>query len=465
MHDMSKLTRRTGVELDPSAPLHSARILLGAQFTTPGGISTLYRHRGAFWHWIGSRYRQTDDETVRAQIWAFLEKALRREKDSTVPFKPTRAKVGDVLDALGAVTQLDKYTEAPEWIGDASADMPPAHEFLACANGLLHLPSGELYPPTAAYFNVISSKAVFDADAPAPVQWVQFLDQIFGDDVEAKMLLQDWFGYLLAPDTSQHKILLAVGPPRCGKGTIARVLTEVLGRDSVGGPTMSGLAGDFGLEPLICKSLAIISDARIGARTNKSAVLERLLSISGEDSQTVNRKHVVAWDGKLPTRFMILTNALLSLSDESGALANRFVILTMKNSFLGKEDPLLTSKLLSELPGILNWSIEGYRRLRERGHFVQPKSSSEAAEQIEMLGSPIKAFVRDKCRVGPGLEVSHDELWAAYKFWCEEQGTRDAGNKAWFGRNLMSAEPGLKTVRRGAIKQAFYHGIGLVVPF
>ena len=53
---------------------------------------------------------------------------------------------------------------------------------------------------------------------------------------------------------------------------------------------MSSLSETFGLEPLITKSLAVVSDARIGQRTDKSMITERLLSISGEDQMTVARK-------------------------------------------------------------------------------------------------------------------------------------------------------------------------------
>jgi putative DNA primase/helicase len=258
-----------------------------------------------------------------------------------------------------------------------------------------------------------------------------------------------------------QKILLNVGPKRSGKGTKARILTRLLGRDSVAGPTMSSLSEHFGLEPLITKSLAIVSDARIGRRTDKSTIVERLLSISGEDTMTIGRKFKQAWDGKLPTRFMILTNELPSLSDGSGALAGRFMVLMLTVSFFGKEDPALTNKLSTELPGILNWAIEGYRRLRERGHFVQPKSSQEAVEEIEMLAAPIRAFIRDCCEVGPGLQVSHDDLWAAYDVWCQAQGNKP-DNKAWFGRNLRSAAPGVTTQRpRTDDRDRVYVGIGV----
>jgi len=349
---------------------------------------------------------------------------------------------------LAAVCQLDALIEPPSWLVPESGSRLPAREFLACGNGLLHLPTGTLYPPSPSYFNLSASEVIFDPAAPKPDKWLAFLKQLFETDQQQIDLLQDYFGYAISPDTSQQKILLMIGPKRSGKGTIGRILSKLVGRDSVVGPTMSSLAEMFGLEPLITKPLAIVSDARIGARTDKSAITERLLSISGEDTMTVHRKFKAAWHGRLTTRFMILTNELPSLTDGSGALAGRFIVSVLTKSFFGKEDPALTDKLAKELSGILNWAIEGYRNLRDRGHFVQPQSSKDAIEEIEMLAAPVKAFIRDYCNVGPGLTVPVDHLWGRWKSWCEWE-RRDSGTKAWFGRNLRSALPGLTVARRG----------------
>ena len=176
--------------------------------------------------------------------------------------------------------------------------------------------------------------------------------------MESLDLLQEWFGYCLTGDTSQQKMMLMVGPKRSGKGTIARVLTRLIGNGNVSGPTTSSLAGPFGLQPLIGKTLAIVSDARFHGE-NIATVVERLLCISGEDTLTVDRKHTTSVTMKLPTRFMFLTNEFPRLNDASGALAGRFVILRLTQSFYGKEDTGLTDRLLNELPGILNWAIEG----------------------------------------------------------------------------------------------------------
>ncbi len=96
----------------------------------------------------------------------------------------------------------------------------------------------------------------------------------------------------------------------------------------------------------------------------KAAIAERLLSISGEDHQGVPRKFLSSYyNGPLQVRFVIISNELPRISDASGALPSRFIMLVLKKSFLGHEDHGLTSRLLGELPGILNWSLAGLDRL------------------------------------------------------------------------------------------------------
>jgi putative DNA primase/helicase len=62
------------------------------------------------------------------------------------------------------------------------------------------------------------------------------------------------------------------------------------------------------------------------------------------------------------------------------------------HAFYGREDPGLGSRLLRQLPGVLNWALAGYRRLQQRGHFLQPDSARDAIADLETLGSPIKAL-------------------------------------------------------------------------
>jgi putative DNA primase/helicase len=210
----------------------------------------------------------------------------------------------------------------------------------------------------------------FAAEAKPPGRWFDSLDQIWPSDRHAVEALQEWFGYCLLPDTSQHKILMIVGPKRSGKGTIACVLLEVVSVANTVSPTLAGLGTNFGLWPLLGKTVGIITDARLSGRTDVAVIVERLLSISGEDAQTVDCKNLSHVTAKQAIRFLILTNELLRLSDPSGALVGRLIVLRQSESFFGREDTKLTDRLLAELPGILLWAIDGWKRLRERGHFV-----------------------------------------------------------------------------------------------
>ncbi len=134
---------------------------------------------------------------------------------------------------------------------------------------------------------------------------------------------------------------------------------------------------------------------------------------SAVSTLTVDRKHLPSVTMRLPVRFMFLTNELPRLSDASGALAGRFVVLTLGKTFYGREDIGLTDRLLRELPGILLWALEGWLRLRQRGRFVQPSSMEDAIRNMEDLSSPVGAFVRERCDVGAGLRVWVDDLYNA----------------------------------------------------
>ncbi len=151
------------------------------------------------------------------------------------------------------------------------------------------------------------------------------------------------------------------------------------------------------------------------------------------------------------------------LRDASGALASRFIMLQFTKSFFGRENTNLTDELLEELPGILNWSLDGLERLRARGHFVQPAAALEALQELEDLGSPTAAFVRDRCDVGSGKQAAVDAVYEEWKRWCSENGRDHPGTKATFGRDLRAAVPGLRRAkpRDGKVRRPMYEGITL----
>ncbi len=178
---------------------------------------------------------------------------------------------------------------------------------------------------------------------------------------------------------------------------------------------------------------------------------------------TVDRKFREPWSGKLPTRFVTLSNELPKFKDSSGAIANRLLILRMTKSFLGCEDRTLDRRLEDELPGILSWALEGLDRLNSNGRFTVPDASEDAVNLMMDLASPVSAFVRDRCTRNPGDEVYRDDLYSDWREWAEDNG-HHAGAKSTFGRDLRAVIPELRDFQKRVGEHMFryYAGIALL---
>jgi putative DNA primase/helicase len=449
--------------LSPKKTLPTVEAFVSEFYHHPQG-RTIHSYAGTLLVWRGNRFVEVEEETLRQKLQPWLHGALRYVFNKQagvlelVDFESNPGTVKAAVESLRAYAHLPVSVTPPSWLG-GRAHPPDPRNLLPFPSGTLDLATGRILSPTPALFNINAIDFDYDPNPEAPERWIKFLEQLWGDDLESVALLQEWMGYCLVADTSQQKMLLLVGPRRSGKGTIGRVVTRLVGAANVVGPTTSSLGGLFGLQSLIGKSLAIVSDARFSGE-NIGVVVERLLCISGEDTLTVDRKFLGSVTMKLPTRFMFLTNELPRMSDSSAALAGRFLILRLTQSFYGKEDVTLTSTLMEELPGILLWAIEGLKRLMARGHFVQSQTTVDAVRELEDLASPVLAFVRDCCLVEIGQRVWVDDLYGAWKQWCERDGRTIVTTKQTFGRDLAAAAPRV-IHRRGAGDVPFYDGIAL----
>lgn len=444
--------------LDAKNPMNCAKSILGSEFESEQG-RTLVSNGGIWFEHNGKHYRQKGDDEMHSFVWCYLDKTKKHGKDGAVlDFNPQPSSVHAVLDAMRAQTYVDSASP-PLWLPGYGGTAPA--DTVVLDNGLFYIPERTLLPHTPGFFSMNALPFAWVTEAKA-TNWLAFLDSVFPDDQESKDALQEMFGYLLTSDTSQHKMFLVVGPKRCGKGTIGRVLTALLGPENVASPQLSQMTSNFGLQPLIGKLLALVSDARIGSRTDTQAIVERLLMVSGEDSVTIDRKHLTAWTGKLPTRFLLMSNETPQLGDSSGALAGRFVVIEMKQSFYGREDTGLTNRLLAELPGVFRWALEGRERLNRRGFFVQPSSSQDAIDELEEINSPISTFIKECCVCDSEILCDSREMFAVWQAWCREQG-RVGTNNQTFGKALRSVVHTVKISRPrvNGEQLRFYTGIGL----
>ncbi len=448
----AEVEKRNAKVADPAT--EAARII---QEATVDGCSKLRYWSGSFWFWSNGRYAEVPSSEVRAIITNHLNRNYCMV--GTTP-------VSNTLEQVRAQTILPSSKQPPSWL--KTHHWKP-EDIIATKNSIVHLPSyvDGVRPysidASPSFFSTSAVDYVFDETKPPCDRWKQFLAELWPEDQDSINLLQEWFGNCLTPDTRLQKMLLMLGPRRSGKGTIARVHRAVVGEQNVCGPTLASLQTNFGLWPLLGKSVAIISDARLSGRSDQAIITERLLSISGEDAQTVDRKNLEPVTTKLSTRFVIISNELPRLHDASGALAGRMVILQLTESFYGKEDRNLSDALLQERPGILHWAIEGWQRLRHRGHFIQPESGEQLKNQLDELSSPITAFVADECVVDDRYKVPVNDIYQSWVTWCNDAG-RDPGSIQVFGRDLTALLPRLrvKQTRFGAHRSRTYEGIGLV---
>jgi putative DNA primase/helicase len=461
----------TGDDIPPDNPHHLADTFLDAQ-------PTRLRHwRGEFWKYDGGAYRNVPEGDVTNDLVNHIRDVFdahhrrelraweRKSETKRSPTKPslkgvTQPLTGNVMLALRATCGLPSSVEAPAWTDGLCG--PDAANVIAVRNGLLDVTTGALVPSDPSFFTLSALPFDYDPDAPQPAKFFSFLRSLWPNDPQSIDTLQEYFGYALTSDTSQQKILLVVGPPRSGKGTLTRILRELVGPVNVAGPTLASLANNFGLQPLVGKSLAVISDARLSNRIDVSAVVERLLSISGEDVLTVDRKFLTSVTTKFSTRFVITTNELPRLPDASGAIISDFLTLRLTCSWRGREDPHLFDNLRAELPGILNWATEGLRRLRERGRFVQPDTGCELVHDLEALASPVATFINERCEIGSEFTVGTTTLYGHWRVWCEEHG-HTAGTEEAFGADLRAVLPNLgrSRPREGGKRVCAYIGLRL----
>lgn len=320
------------------------------------------------------------------------------------------------------------------------------------ANGLLDLETGDLLPRNDSAFILGGSGAEFRPMVDPPVRWLAFLSEIFDGDSERIGRLQEWFGYCLTPDTSMQKMLFLLGPPGSGKGTILRVLIELIGLTNTVTFELAGLAERFALSSFVGKMIAVCGDARIDRTVSELGVLSKLLGIVGEDLMNVDRKMRDILTIKLFARFILASNELPRIPDAAAALTRRVMSVTMPKSFTHKRDRHLDRKLIAELSGILSWAIIGWQRIRDQEAFTVIGEDEDTAQEITSLSSPITQFVREEMTWEDDASVDIISVFERYQEWAKKAGMFGM-NRITFTRNLLSSNEKLKErVKRQRMK-------------
>jgi putative DNA primase/helicase len=408
----------------------------------------------------GAAYRTIPDDEIAAEISRFTAKefdrdfaeqlALWKASGYAKDLKPkkatgSRSLDGAVLDAVRAGVIVPAGLEAPVWL-DTVGQAVAAAAYLPTTAGLLRLDhwlEGRLTLDLLSPRLFATHAIPFDPDAGQPAAFLNMLRAQWADDLDSIRLIREYLGYLLSGRNDLHKLLYIYGPPRSGKGALLRILHLIFGHRCVG-LNSSAFFRPFGLWSAIGASVVTIGDVRLGTEPEAA---ELLLSIVGGDEVTIDRKYRSPWTGVMSARFVLASNELALPKDASGVTATRILAVQTNESFLGREDRELESRIAAEISAIVKWGLEGYRHLVARGQFVQPESIRNDLDDLAYSISPISEFADDLCEFKSDLRCRRDDLYRLWVNWCQTNGRKDPGTVSNFTRMLRARFPKVGTSR------------------
>jgi putative DNA primase/helicase len=370
----------------------------------------------------------THELSVKSEITTVVEAAKPEGVRPTAPF-------------VSSVTEMAKAkVHLPDEIWDADPDV------LLCANGALHLPTLVLQDHDPARYATSAVPYAYDPDAVAPV-WSGFIKKTLQTDVAR--FVQEFAGYAITTDTSHELALWLLGPRGCGKSTFLAGLRAMLGPR----------AGVLGLAE-IERSRFALADLRgktlVTATEQPSSFLastHTLNAIISGEPLPVEQKYRDPYTLVPHAKIAWAMNELPRIAEANSGLFRRVKVIQFPPLEEGERDPEVKRGIEGEGAGILNWAIEGLRRLQERGRFDIPRAVEEATTEFQLANDVPALFLEDRCERNKDDREQAAVLYDAYKMWCEKNGhrcqssTRVAGD--WERLGLERYRPGGKTYYRG----------------
>jgi putative DNA primase/helicase len=456
-------------------PLVLAKVQM-KKWATTKGEKTLAFFSGQTYRYNASEgwepIRQVDVEpfirqTIQDVYDRYAEKKRLLTGQLVTSQKVTGQKLTDTYKAMQSLCthEVSRTAQAPFWLTPHTWNADDLHVF---RNGILNVRRYISAEPdffiarTPKLFFEQSANFDFAMVAPEPTEWKKFLASL-GQDAEWHRCLQQIVGYCLWRGYDLQKFFMLAGPPRSGKGTIVKVLTDLLGGSlAVCSPGFADFHSDFGLEQAIGKCLAIVPEATL-PKNHAKDIVSRIKAWTGGDSITVHRKNKVNLSMCLKrTRIIVQTNDVVALPDNSGALHARMIPMKLTKSFTGSERADLADSLVPEYPGIMLWALEGLKDLRTTGKFALPPSSLDLLDSLNSASAPLKAFVDDCCELDPTAAVQKKALHEIYRHWMEEERQdQQKYDSSQFAIELASVLPTLKDRRLGTAGAKTYAGYTL----
>jgi len=398
------------------------------------GQLLLRRYMKSWYQYVDGCYSKVDDEDIEMEVtgWLSSDENAPDVTDSIVRDVLKNMK-GNMLCGLPS----NKYT-MPCFLSTGES----AEGFVSMRNGIINidaieaaLRSGVLPPPPLAHtpdlFTTFRLPYDYDPAATCP-KFMNYLEGV-QPKPENREILQMLAGLILTPDTSYNVGFFLYGPSGTGKSVFLSILIGLVGEENTCCVPLGDFGSRFGMWPLTTALLNAVGDMPAMPESGWNANCEGCYKEATDGRPVkVERKNENVYMAKVTARNVFATNELPYFADRSGAIRDRLRIVPFNQRFRGTplQNSDLTEELLEELPGILNWAIQGLVRLRELTASSDVKTfphCEEGRQAVEdYLGScdHEQEFLQEATESAPNSKVESLCLYDEYKEWATDRGYR-----------------------------------------
>lgn len=234
--------------------------------------------------------------------------------------------------------------------------------------------------------------------------------------------LLDYMGYALFPSFPRQKIMVIVGPPRMGKGTIANMMERIL-NDGFGRISLMKLLipdNKFSLQGIEGKRLLV--DTEIKREFKKNADFDVVNSLFGGDPLPLERKYHAEITYIAKSAGLLIGNLPLFRVDNS-AFLSRLIIITTREKRDFREVPNMADIIFNaEGDRIVSLLLNRLKSLIQRDFkFSNELTNDEYAKLWETLSDSTQQFM-DERMIESNSDMDVDDAYELYGEYCQEKG-------------------------------------------
>ena len=288
-------------------------------------------------------------------------------------------------------------------------------------NGLLDIRDMSFKEHTPSYLSTVQLNVEYNPQVDCP-QFKKFLNEVL--DCKLIPLVQEIVGYLLTTNTASQKAFVFWGPARTGKSTLLWVVEYLLlGKKNVSNIPWQEIGDKFKTAELLGKLANVFSD--LPSKSIDDTGIFKV--VTGEDYLMAEKKNKNPFKFKPFARLVFSCNELpRNYVDRTEGFYRRLIIVPFSRQIeKSKIDKALKYKFQREKEGILNWALEGLKRLYENNfEFSENELTDGVKKEYKRENNNVISFVEECCELDGLFSCSRIEIYEAYKEFCVEAGLK-----------------------------------------